>query len=194
VPGANPYIALDRATEDDWLHSIQDGKLWRYLKNHKVYKCPVGERGAYVTNYMSHALHTYPTSAGPGAPMILRKMQIKKTAQRFIFLDVGLVKGGGGAYYTPFKSGGGTPSPLKWYDPPPMRHGKGTVLSFADNHAEYKKWTDPHALEATQHSWGGAGWSNAIDNCDCDLRWFSRATWGILSDDWTPCTTKSCDE
>ncbi len=188
-PGGSTYISLDTATEADWMHSIEDGALWKYIRDHKIYKCPVGERNAYVTYYMSHALNTHPASVGPRAPMVYRKMQIRRTSERFVFLDVGWVKGGGGAYYTPFKSGGpySTPSPLKWYDPPPTRHGMGTVLSFADNHSEYRKWTDPHAIEATKHPWGGAGWPDAEENCDCDLRWFSRATWGILSGDWEPC-------
>jgi hypothetical protein len=193
TPGAAPYINIDVATQADWYHSIEDGKLWKYIKMHKIYRCPVGQKNAYVTNYMSHALNTHPQSAGPGAPMIYRKSQINRTSERFIFLDVGWVKSGGGAYYTPYASGPGGNEPKKWYDPPPTRHGMGTTLSFADNHAEYRKWSDPHAIEATKHPWSGTGWADAIDNCDCDLRWFSRATWGKLSSNWTPCTVKRCD-
>jgi len=189
-PGTAPYIPIDSAKQDDWYHSIEDGKLWKYLKDHNIYRCPVGEKNAYVTNYMSHAMHTHPQSPGPGAPMVLRKSQIKKISDRFIFLDVGWVKGGGGAYYTPFKAGGGTPSPKKWYDPPPTRHGMGTTFAFADNHSEYRKWTDKHAVEATKHGWG----AYTEDNCDCDLRWFSKATWGELSSDWTSCTTRRCGD
>ncbi len=192
-PKSSTYINIDNASEADWHHSITDGKFWKYIEDFKVYRCPVGEKNAYVTNYMSHSMHTHPDSPGPGAPMILSKSQIKRTAERFVLLDVGLVKGGGGAYYTPFKSGGSTSTPQKWYDPPPTRHGMGTVFSFADNHSEYRKWTDPHAIDATEHGWGGAGWPDAIDNCDCDLRWFNVATWGMLSSDWTSCPGKGCD-
>ena len=189
APGTSPYINIDVATEADWFHGIEDGKLWKYIRNHKIYRCPVGSKNAYVTNYMSHSLHTYPTSPGTDAPMIIRKTQIKRTTERFIFLDVGLVKGGGGAYYTPYSTVGGGGEPRKWYDPPPTRHGFGTVFAFADNHAEYRKWTDPHAIEATKHGWSGSGWPEAIDGCDCDLRWFSKATWGILKFSiWGTCT------
>lgn len=29
----------------------------------------------------------------------------------------------------------------KWWDAPEIRHGDGQVFSFADNHAEYWKWS-----------------------------------------------------
>jgi prepilin-type processing-associated H-X9-DG protein len=28
----------------------------------------------------------------------------------------------------------------QWWDDPPVRHGDGTSISFADGHSEHKKW------------------------------------------------------
>ncbi|MGD0551136.1 MAG: prepilin-type N-terminal cleavage/methylation domain-containing protein [Sedimentisphaerales bacterium] len=164
-----------------WQHAISEGTMWRYVKDYKVYKCPVGEKGNYVTCYMSHRLATYPNSGGTAtviAPQIILRTQIKRTAEQFIFLDVGSMKGG--AFFIPYSSGVSTPG-LIWGDQPPTRHGFGTTFIFADQHVEYRKWTDPHTIEATKHGWGGQGppaWSAAIDNSDCDLRWICHATWG----------------
>ena len=31
---------------------------------------------------------------------------------------------------------------LEWWDPPLVRHGAGTAVSFADSHVDYWKWKD----------------------------------------------------
>ena len=53
-----------------------------------------------------------------------------------------------------------------WGDLPPMRHSQGTTFVFADGHAIYRKWTDPHTL-ALYKVVGAAGLSiTAIVICD----------------------------
>ena len=34
-----------------------------------------------------------------------------------------------------------------WRDLPPLRHGDGTNVSFADGHTEYWKWRDPRTTD-----------------------------------------------
>jgi prepilin-type processing-associated H-X9-DG protein len=159
-----------------WQHAISEGTLWKYVGDYNIYRCPDGDKGAQVTYYMSMSLATYPNAGGTSvqpSPQLTNTNQIIRPAERFVFLDVGSIKGG--AFYIPYSS---NTAGLAWGDLPPVRHGFGTNFVFADGHAEYRKWTDPHTIEATKHDWGGQGWANAVDNSDCDLRWISLATWG----------------
>jgi prepilin-type processing-associated H-X9-DG protein len=188
---------LSNAKQADWDHATAEGQLWKYIKDYKIYQCPVGEKDQYVTYRMSHAMNTWRTcnnsgagcqgSAGVGSLpyVVIRRNQFKKASERFVFLDAGYIKGG--AYFVRYDG-----ACMRWYDTPPKRHGMGTNFSFADGSAIYRKWSDKHAIEATKHDWGGQNWPDADDNCDCDLRWFSKATWGQLSSAWTPCLTKKC--
>jgi len=159
-----------------WQHAISEGTLWRYVKDYKVYKCPVGEKGNYVTYYMSHAMHTYLTSAGcvPPTPMLQLRTQIKSAAERFVFIDAGQMKGG--AFYVPFEQDTcNSEPPGQWYDMA-VRHGNGTTFVFADQHVEYKKWTDPQFLISYKAGWGKGG----VHHSDCDVRWMSHVTWGTV--------------
>lgn len=177
---SNPRWAVaTNCTQADWEHAIDEGTFWKYIKDYKIFQCPVGNKGEYVTYAMSHSLNTWPNSGGTTSvkvPSITMRSQIKNTAERMIFLDAGFAKKGAFfvAYSSPPPSGG---TGLWWGDPPPARHGMGTTFVFGDGHAEYRKWTDKHAIEAAAKGWGAGG----VDNCDCDLRWFSKATWGKVN-------------
>jgi prepilin-type N-terminal cleavage/methylation domain-containing protein len=190
TPPAYTFAEAPGLSDEIWQHAISEGTMWKYVKDYKVYKCPVGDKGHRVTYFMSHSMATYPnsggdTAAGYIAPQIELRTDIRRTAEQFVFLDVGSFKQG--AFFVKYA---GTQI-TRWYDLPPIRHGQGTVFVFADQHVEYRKWTDPSALaEAKAGVWGGG----PDDNCDCDLRWFSKVTWGKLSSIWVPCTTRKCKD
>jgi prepilin-type processing-associated H-X9-DG protein len=170
------YSATFAAADAIWQHAISEGTLWKYVGDYNIYRCPDGDKGARITFYMSMSLATYPNAGGTTmaiAPQIININQVIRPAERFVFLDVGSIKSG--AFFVPYSS---NTAGLLWNDLPPVRHGLGTNFVFADGHVEYRKWTDPHTIEATKHDWGGQGWSNAVDNSDCDLRWIGHATWG----------------
>ena len=38
---------------------MSEGTMGKYIKDYKVYKCPVGEKGQRVTYFMSHSMATY---------------------------------------------------------------------------------------------------------------------------------------
>jgi prepilin-type processing-associated H-X9-DG protein len=161
-------------TQAAWEHAIAEGTLWKYVGDYNIYKCPVGDKGHCVTYSMSHAMATYPNSGGSStvlAPQITLINQIKKPAERFVFLDNGSFKRG--AFFVVY-SGSGSSAPGRWYDLPPVIHSQGTNFVFADGHAIYRKWTDPHTLTAAGGPWGGG----SVDYCDCDLRWMEKVTWG----------------
>jgi prepilin-type processing-associated H-X9-DG protein len=183
---ANPKTA-------DWQHAIACGLLWNYVKNYNTYKCPVGQTGSFVTYSMSMSMNTWPNAGNGGSlsasefqPFEIRnRNQITQPEKRFIFLDVG--GAASGAFFIQYR----TSSTIRWGSFPPMRHGKGTTFSFADGHAEYRIWTEPTTLNCTFPQYG---WNQCPgDDCDCDLRWMTKITWGKVG---RPCTLpgKQCED
>ena len=171
------------AKDEIWWHAMEEGTMWKYVKDHKIYKCPVGDKGQRVTYFMSHAMHTYPGSGAAANMRIILRDDIKRTAERFVFLDVGRFKQG--AFFVQYGTGS---NQQRWMDLAPARHGMGTTFVFADNHVEYRKWTDPSTLLQIKNGvWGGG----PDDKCDCDIRWFVKATWGSVP--FTCTTSKRCE-
>jgi len=156
----------------DWQHAIAEGTIWKYLKDYKIYKCPVADKGKQSTYQMSESLAGDPPSSNPKFTL---RSQIKRTAEMFVFLDTG--DAGSGAFWLEYANAAG----LVWGDGPPTRHGVGTTFVFADQHSEYRKWTDPHTLKVIDLG----GWMNPLavagGNCDCDLRWLNKITWGKVN-------------
>jgi prepilin-type N-terminal cleavage/methylation domain-containing protein len=180
--------------QPEWYHAIDEGLLFKYLKDYRIYQCPVGEKGEFVTYSNVHSIHTWRDanrnigSAGPlsVALTITKKSQIKRASDRVVFIDAGRAQRA--ACFLPYDRFGG----LTYVSPPPARHGMGTVFSFADGHSAYKKWKDPHAIKAIKEGTS----ETDIDNCDCDLRWYCRAVWGSIPNGYN-CTEDpppKCDE
>jgi prepilin-type N-terminal cleavage/methylation domain-containing protein len=183
---ATQQLALTRpATLADWQHAISEGTMFKYVKDYKIYKCPVADKGMEVTYQMSESLAGDPPPS-TNLAFTLRS-QIKRTAEQFVFLDVS--DGGSGAFWLTYASAG-----LQWGDPPPTRHGVGTTFVFADQHAAYRKWTDTHTLWVIQNYSFNSTAAAYIDNCDCDLRWINKVTWGKVNSAYD-CTSaaKKCE-
>jgi prepilin-type processing-associated H-X9-DG protein len=168
-PDKRGIIPPEFPTKADWEHYIALGTLWKYVGDYNIYRCPSDTKNYYVTYSMSHSMNTTPSSVPAGSPMVINITQIQKPAERYVFLDVGYAKYG--AFYIHYGSASGD---SRWYDKPPMVHDQGTTFVFADGHTEYRQWTDPHALASVNFQWG----TGPDDNCDCDLRWMTKITWG----------------
>ena len=172
-------------SDEIWQHAISEGTMWKYVNDYKVYKCPVGDKGNRVTYFMCHSMNTYPGSPGKDAPMVKLRTQIRRTAERFVFIDNGNLKQG--AFYVSYSTNGNSNPPGQWYDMA-IRHGYGTTFVFADQHVEYRKWTDPQVPISYAAGWGKGG----VNLHDCDMRWMTHVTWGNV-----PYTTdqpgKKCD-
>ena len=175
------WAAVLGASDEIWNHSISEGTLWPYVKDTKVYRCPVGPKGVLATYTMSHAMNTWriysPPQGSAGTLSIPRtivlRTAIKRTADRAIFFDYGERKTG--AYFVRYGDTAEDAANAKFYDDTWM-HGRGIVVSFADNHVEYHKWTDPHHLK--EHDAGLGYGAGTRDTSDCDIRWLTYITWG----------------
>jgi prepilin-type processing-associated H-X9-DG protein len=108
---------------------------------------------------------------------IKSRVHIRRLASRIVFIDVGqIIPETYAVYY----------NQQKWWDQPPVRHDDGTTLSFADGHAEYRKWKGAETIDrakaaksiynpnATDH------WSPNTQPGIEDLHQIQISTWGQL--------------
>jgi len=74
----------------------------------------------------------------------------------------------------------------QWWDDPPVRHGDGTNVSFADGHAEHWKWKGMDTIKRArlvEFNHQGA-WAPESQEGFEDLYQMQRGCWGRLG--YTP--------
>jgi prepilin-type N-terminal cleavage/methylation domain-containing protein len=158
----------------DQLKALQDGALFPYAPNVKVYRCPVAAKTEMRTYSIVHAMNGY--DFGGVAPVCKQIQNLKQPGTRIVFID---------DYGQDYDAAWAVHyDQAKWWNPIPMRHGKGTVASHADGHAEFYSWTDPRTIEWAQLTWAeaeaqkGAALTTQPDNAD--LEEIQKACWGKL--------------
>ena len=153
----NALLDADPAT-------LTRGTIYQYVKSVAVYRCPA-DRGR-VQNSSVELLRSYSLSCYMGGPQsdtdnwgvqpVKKSSQIRRTDKTLTFIDEddSTIDDGHFLYSSTVNN---------WFNVPSWRHQHGTMLAFADNHAEYWKWrselpsdnyfynsadlTDPEALE-----------------------------------------------
>ena len=130
--------------------AIRAGALFPYCKNETLYRCPTGARGEFRTYTITDAMNglrrdgTYSGNVGArnGRTVLWVKkraeISVPGPAQRIVFLDEGRITPD--SYATHYLN-------ERWWDPPFVRHGDGTNVSFADGHADYWKYVGAKTLE-----------------------------------------------
>jgi prepilin-type N-terminal cleavage/methylation domain-containing protein/prepilin-type processing-associated H-X9-DG protein len=138
--------------QDMQKRAIRAGALFSYCKNEDMYRCPTGMRGEMRTYTITDAMNglyrdgtrntTGNTGARNGRTVLWIKRRTEITvpgpAQRIVFLDEGRITPD--SYATHYQS-------EQWWDPPFVRHGDGTNVSYADGHADYWKFRGMKTLE-----------------------------------------------
>jgi prepilin-type N-terminal cleavage/methylation domain-containing protein len=193
------FTAAPGLSDEIWQHSISEGTMYKYVRDYKVYRCPVGDKGVRATYTMSHSMNTWrhisppPVSGSAGILSVPRtivlRSQIKRTAERAVFIDYAGLKTG--AYFVVYGDNATDARNAMFYDDT-WAHGRGIVVSFADSHVEYHKWIDQgHHIK--EHD-AGIGWgAGSRDASDCDIRWLTFITWGDVPFPMTPGSGKKCD-
>ena len=144
--------------------TITRGTLYKYVKSVAVYRCPANH--GRVQNTGVELLRSYSLSCYLGGPLadadnwgvkpLNVDSQIRRTDATLVFIDEddSTMDDGHFLYSSTINT---------WFNVPSWRHQNGTMLTFADNHAEYWEWhsalpdvnyfsdsselTDPDALE-----------------------------------------------
>jgi prepilin-type N-terminal cleavage/methylation domain-containing protein/prepilin-type processing-associated H-X9-DG protein len=132
------------------LQAIRAGALYPYCKKEHLYRCPTGvreEMRTYTIVDSMNGLRREGTYSGNVGKRVGRTvLWVKKRteiispgpAQRIVFLDEGRITPD--SYATHYVN-------ERWWDPPFVRHGDGTNVSFADGHSDYWKYKGKKTIE-----------------------------------------------
>jgi prepilin-type N-terminal cleavage/methylation domain-containing protein/prepilin-type processing-associated H-X9-DG protein len=127
--------------------AIESGALFKYAKEYKILACPTGFKDEMVTYQIVDAMNgmwKWRSNAGDNSGAEVRKLDrktlgsIKKSSTQLVFIDEGRQTPDSFAVYYDRAS---------WFDGPPIRHGNGATLSFADGHASYWKWKGKETID-----------------------------------------------
>ena len=136
--------------ENIQLKAIKAGALWPYCGDVKLYRCPSGVPGNMRHYSIVDSMNGLPRSGtftgkagkiiGETVLWIKQKSDIwiPGPAQRIVFLDQGRMTPDSYAVHYLNE---------RWWDPPPVQHGEGTNLSFADGHVEQWTWQGKKTIE-----------------------------------------------
>jgi len=169
------------ANWDTQLQQIKDGALWPYAKNVDMYRCPTGRRGEAVTYSIMFSMNAvnHPPTQGVRGAHIKRRNEITNPAPalRLVFIDEGWMTSD--AYAVHYNQ-------EQWWDDPPVRHGDGTTLSFADGHADHWKWKGTDTIKRAREVEVGhmGNWTPQTDAGFQDLYDMQKGCWGKLG--YTP--------
>lgn len=149
VPGSRDGWVIDVVgkPESNTAAAIRQGLIWKYANNPEVYRCP---SSIDSLNFRSYSINTYmngDASFLPAKPPITKIAKSKPN--RLVFVEeyderAGNVNQGSFLQFPSLNQ------PL-WGDIPAFFHKKGTVMSFADGHAEYRQWSDQRTFKARRY-------------------------------------------
>jgi len=181
----NHYLNKER----DDQHAIACGTFWKYIRDYKIYRCPNTDKGVPVSYVGSDGLNGIHNAAGwcneligtetIGQSIYIRA-QIKRAAERIVFLDMGQRVGcSWNLINNPTTMQNGC-----WSSTPPVRHSNGATLSFADGHAEYHKWVN-YAVEVNKKQCATGDCPTmppgcSTHTCDKDLFYMAKGICGSI--------------
>ena len=176
---ASDYGAGGQLLEAEQLRAIGEGSLFPYCKNEKLYRCPTGYRGEMLTYAVMDSMNGMSREGTEKKGVwIQNRMDIPHPSERAVFIDEGWVTPDSFAVHYTQET---------WWDDPPVRHGDGTNLSFADGHEEYWKWKGSDTIKMgkeREHGHPGNHYSPVIPQSFQDLYRTQKTTWGGLG--YTP--------
>jgi len=169
----------DGANQDELeKEALRKGALWPYTKNENLYRCPTGKRGemrTYSIMFSMNAIsHNEVTNSGWRGKYIKRVTDMKRPAERIVFIDEGYITAD--AFAVHYKR-------EEWFDDPPVRHGVGTCVSYADGRSEFKKWKGMETIQFgkdNEYQKAPTNLTPPTDDDKRDLYWMQRGTWGKL--------------
>ena len=190
---ASPASINMVTNERDQKLAILQGALWPAVNNEECYKCPTGRRNEFVTYSVvdsmnglyrggtasgSNHLNAVGTRIGRTVLWIKKKTEIVSptSAERMVFIDEGAM--------TPDSFAVNYPTG-PWWDNPPVRHGDGTTVSWADGHVMHLKWSATETIEFGRRFrdyYGGGNFSPQTQEGKMELKNFRKWVWGKAGD------------
>ena len=184
---ASGYMQGAQLAQDVQIRAIRAGALYKYTKTEKIYRCPTGIRGEMRTYTITDAMNGLARDGthnnwqigvrvGKVVLWVKRKAEIHPShhARRMVFLDEGRVTPD--SYAVHYQND-------RWWDPPHVRHGEGTNVSFVDGHADYWKWKGKKTIETGKMANPAHQMVPGTPEEYEDLHNMQRAVWGRLQGD-----------
>jgi prepilin-type N-terminal cleavage/methylation domain-containing protein/prepilin-type processing-associated H-X9-DG protein len=187
---ADNYASGGQLTEREQRIAIMEGTLWDYVEELNVYQCPTGTRGELLTYAVMDSMNGLARAGTFRGDVGVREgntvLWIKNTrdimqpvaAYRMVFIDEGWVTPDSFAVHYQQEM---------WWDDPPVRHGDGVTVSFADGHSEHHKWIGIDTIKMGRNRERGHpsnDYSPESDGGFMDLYYVQKTTWGKLG--YTP--------
>jgi prepilin-type N-terminal cleavage/methylation domain-containing protein/prepilin-type processing-associated H-X9-DG protein len=189
----NASVDTTGLTDQQKIQAIHDGALWPVCSSEGCYKCPTGRRNEFVTYSVVDAMNGLNANNGRtgvstgGSHATAKGTRIGKTvlwikkrteiasptaAERLVYIDEGAMTPDSFATYYQTNM---------WWDYPPVRHGDGTTVSWADGHATHLKWRAPETIEfgrTYQDYHGGTALTPQTEEGIDELHQFRKWVWG----------------
>jgi prepilin-type N-terminal cleavage/methylation domain-containing protein/prepilin-type processing-associated H-X9-DG protein len=187
---ADNYGSGGQLSEREQRIAIMEGGLWSYTQELNLYQCPTGTRGELLTYAVMDSMNgryragtTRTTARGVVGDRVgntvlwvknTRDIMQPVAAYRMVFIDEGWV--------TPDSFAVHYQQEL-WWDDPPVRHGDGVTVAFADGHSEYHKWLGMDTVKMGRNRERGHPSNDVPPETDegyKDLYYIQKTTWGRL--------------
>jgi prepilin-type N-terminal cleavage/methylation domain-containing protein/prepilin-type processing-associated H-X9-DG protein len=187
----NQNVANTGMTEAEKKQAITEGALWPVCKDYDIYKCPTGRPNEFVTYAVVDAMngllragtangtnsnHPKATGIRVGKTTLwckkMTEISSPAPALRMVFIDEGAMTPDSFATYYQANN--------SWWDDPPIRHGDGTTVSWADGHAGHLKWKAAETVEIGRRNqdWYGSNKTVSTPEGIEELRNFQKSVWG----------------
>ena len=166
---ANWVLGEAKSTDRDL---IRRGLLWEYLTKLEIYKCP-GDKdpannrsmsmNAWMNPLRNENVEYGPALTSPPYTIFVRQTSIRNASHTWVAIDENPKIINDGWFLVRMNVGN------VWRDIPASYHNNAGSLSFADGHAEIKRWTDSGVLRDPQ-----SGMKK--DPNSADLTWLQERT------------------
>ena len=180
---AQNYQQGEQRPMDVQIAALRLGALHSYAKTEKLYRCPTGIRGEMrtysIVDSMNGLARSGTISGSVGTVVHNTVLWIKKKGEivipspafRIVFLDEGRVTPD--SYAVNYVI-------AQWWDPPHVRHGDGTNVSYADGHSDYWKWRGLETIKKGKEANPEHNWAPTTAEGKEDLARMQKAVWGRL--------------
>lgn len=172
--------------EEQQRQAIMGGSMWPYVREIGMYSCPTGLRGELLTYNLMDGVNGMPRSGthngqnpsagarGPNGQRLWVKTmdEIFQPTSRLVFIDEGAA--------TPDSFATHWQGNFQWWDDPPVRHGDGTVVSFADGRVDHRRWNATETIRFGREYTGYKGPNYTPQTAEgwADLEFIHTGCWG----------------
>lgn len=168
----NPHLSI-----------INHNKMWPYVENVKVFRCPGDKSTGSHPNYRNGAVvprvRSMSMNSWMGGPSWGGDWEVYKTidsiispAKRFVFLDEREDSINDGYFVTDMQGADGQPFKTRIVDYPASYHSDAGGFSFADGHSDIRSWQDPRTTPDLQR--GEELQLNVSSPINQDVMWMQR--------------------